>query len=113
MTANRDPGTGPPGRRPARLLPGPARLLVGVAVAVFAASLGFVLLYTTSLPAAVCILIAFVLGAAQLYALRGNLFRSNGTGGGTRDGAGDGHDDGFGDGSGDGSGGTDGRPGAR
>ncbi len=70
-----DAGAGRPGRRPARLLPAPARLLVGVAVAVFAASLGFVLLYTTSLPPALCILVAFVLGGAQLYALRGNLFR--------------------------------------
>ncbi|MEG9247515.1 hypothetical protein V6S67_05390 [Arthrobacter sp. Soc17.1.1.1] len=77
MAADRNPGAGAdrPARRPARLLPGPARLLVVVAVAVFAASLGFVLLYTTSLPPALCILIAFVLGGAQLYALRGNLFR--------------------------------------
>lgn len=78
MTADRDRDTGTTGR--GRLLPRPARLLVGVAVAVFATSLGFVLLYTTSLPPALCILIAFVLGGAQLYALRGSLFR-----GGRRD----------------------------
>lgn len=77
----RDSGAAPRGRRPARLLDPSTRLLVGVAVAVFAASLGFVLLYTTSLPPALCILIAFVLGGAQLYALRGNLFRGGGNGG--------------------------------
>ncbi|MHA7209879.1 hypothetical protein [Arthrobacter sp. MDT1-65] len=78
----RQSGTAPRGRRPARLLDPSARLLVGVAVAVFAVSLGFVLLYATSLPPALCILIAFVLGGAQLYALRGNLFRGGGNDGG-------------------------------
>lgn len=70
----RDPGGPRQGRRPARPLHLRLRLLIGVAVAVFAASLAFVLAYATPLPPAVCILIALVLAGAQVYTLRYSLF---------------------------------------
>ncbi|MBG6226229.1 hypothetical protein IWX63_002816 [Arthrobacter sp. CAN_A2] len=62
-------------RGAAPLLPLGARIMVGVAAVVFAVSLGFVLAYTTTVPVPVCVLIALVLAGAQVYALRGALFR--------------------------------------
>ncbi|MHA7239848.1 hypothetical protein [Arthrobacter sp. TMS1-12-1] len=62
-------------RGAAPLLPLGARLLIGVAAVVFAVSLSFVLAYTTSVPVLACVAIGLALAGAQLYALRGALFR--------------------------------------
>ncbi|MDN4610241.1 hypothetical protein [Arthrobacter burdickii] len=63
------------------------RMALLVAIAVFAVSIAFVLVYATSLSWPMAILITVVLAGGQAYALRGTLFGGAGTGdkGSTRD----------------------------
>ncbi|WP_459312330.1 hypothetical protein [Arthrobacter sp. MDT2-2] len=67
------------------------RMALLVAIAVFAVSIAFVLVYATSLSWPLVILITVVLAGGQAYALRGTLFGGAGTGGkgNTRGGAAD------------------------
>ncbi|WP_140395041.1 hypothetical protein [Arthrobacter sedimenti] len=61
------------------------RMILLVAIAVFAVSIAFVLVYATSLSWPMAILITVVLAGGQAYALRGTLFGGPGTGTGTGD----------------------------